>query len=123
MGTGTDIEHLRKILVGVKHLKRFDSPGEPMSAILAHALVDIQESCEEIVKLVSRMNDGDPGGEDQIYNVLIDVGEELRHVLYHVETANSTATFYPYILPKARRPIARRKIQLFCKTSNDSNRG
>ena len=95
MGTGTDIEHLRKILVGVKHLKRFDSPGEPMSAILAHALVDIQESCEEIVKLVSRMNDGDPGGEDQIYNVLIDVGEELRHVLYHV----GDCEFYSHLLP------------------------
>jgi hypothetical protein len=68
----------------IGRVSQFDSPGEPQAETLVHSLTDLEKSFREILdvllpKLLSESLDS-----DEINDVLLDIGEELRHVLYHI---------------------------------------
>jgi hypothetical protein len=76
---------LTERLARLKSVSQFDQPGEPQAATLAHSLTDLERSLREILEaLLPRLLD-ESLASDQLYDVLLDIGEELRHVLYHIK--------------------------------------
>jgi hypothetical protein len=77
-------QKLTRRLALVASVSRFDQSGEPQSATLAHALTDLEKSFREILdRLLPKLLD-ESLNPDQLDDVLLDIGEELRHVLYHI---------------------------------------
>ncbi len=75
---------LTERLSHVLNVSRFDQPGEPQAATLIHSLTDLEESFRTIlVTLLPRLLD-QRLNSDELNDVLLDIGEELRHVLYHI---------------------------------------
>lgn len=77
----------RRLAERLSHLKsvsQFDMPEEPQAATLAHSLTDLEKAFREVVDvLLPRLLD-ETLESDQLNDVLLDIGEELRHVLYHI---------------------------------------
>ena len=85
---------LTERLARVKTVSQFDQPGEPQAATLAHSLTDLEKSFREILDalLPRLLNESlDP---EQLNDVLLDIGEELRHVLYHIKDPR----FFGYLI-------------------------
>ena len=84
---------LSKNLRKSKKVNSFDVDGEKEADTLAYALLDIEESCkslitEQIPQLILTNT-----SEEKIDEILLDIGEELRHILYHVKDPR----FYEYL--------------------------
>ncbi len=85
-------------LARLKSVSQFDRPGEPQSATLAHSLTDLEKSFREILEeLLPKLLDGSLDSE-QLNDVLLDIGEELRHVLYHIKDPK----FFDYLIDDSR---------------------
>jgi len=78
----------------VKSISQFDQPGEPQAATLAHSLTDLEKSFREILDVLLPKLVDESLTPDQLNDVLLDVGEELRHVLYHIKDPK----FFGYLL-------------------------
>jgi hypothetical protein len=78
----------------VKSVSRFDRPGQPESGTLAHSLTDLEQSFREILDVLLPKLVDESLTPDQLNDVLLDVGEELRHVLYHIKDPK----FFGYLL-------------------------
>lgn len=75
------VERLSKI----DAVSRFDRRDEPQSATLVHALTDMEKSFREILDtLLPRLVD-EAADSDQIEDALLEIGEELRHIHYHLK--------------------------------------
>lgn len=75
---------LTERLALIKTVSKFDQPGEPQSATLAHSLTDLEKSFRTVTDvLLPRLLDRTVTPE-QLNDALLDVGEELRHILYHI---------------------------------------
>ncbi len=76
----------------IADISRFDSENEPQAWVIAHAFSDIEDSCIKLLELFQKLIP--PTGSDkEILDVLNDIGEELRHVLYHIRDMS----FYRYL--------------------------
>lgn len=85
---------LTERLARVKSVSQFDQPGEPQAATLAHSLTDLEKSFREILETqLPRLLD-ESLAPDQLNDVLLDIGEELRHVLYHIRDPK----FFDYLI-------------------------
>jgi RHS repeat-associated protein len=97
MDSQADIARLAKLFERVERLRTFGSHEDPESWALAHTLVDISESCEKIcrsmVPALMRTQD-----EQAIEDSLHDIGEELRHIHYHIKLSR----FYRYLQDKVQ---------------------
>lgn len=63
-------------------VSKFDD-DESEAGRLAHSLSDLERSFNEVLLgLLPALLRAD--GEELVYNVLLDIGEELRHILYHI---------------------------------------
>jgi hypothetical protein len=94
---------LAKCLSQCPQVRRFDRPDYPESTTLAHAFWDLEESFRAFLdvhlkKLVQE--DLDPA---TIHDVLHDIGEEFRHILYHIKDP----LYYRYLLSDAETPAER----------------
>jgi hypothetical protein len=78
----------------VNSVSRFDQPGEPQGATLAHSLTDLEQSFREILDMLLPKLLDESLTPDQLNDVLHDIGEELRHVLYHIKDPK----FFGYLL-------------------------
>ena len=66
-------------------VRKFDRPGEPQSVTLTHALTDLESSFRLILHtLLPKILDVSLD-ENDLNDALLDLGEELRHVLYHIK--------------------------------------
>lgn len=95
--TQDQISSLAKQLANCPEVQRYSEKAEKEEWTLAHALADIEDSCCKIFevylpKIVGKKNEN----ENEIYNTLLDIGEELRHILYHIEDPK----FYRYLIEK-----------------------
>ena len=84
---------LAKILSTCDQVTRYDSEREKEAWTLAHAFNDIEESFtkifgEQLPPLISGTK-----SSTEINDALLDIGEELRHVLYHI----GDPKFYRYL--------------------------
>lgn len=76
-----------------RKVNSYDREHEKESETLAHCFIDIEESCKCMLNelfpklLSSNMN------EDEVDEILLDIGEEFRHILYHIKDPK----FYKYL--------------------------
>ena len=88
---------LTRRLRAVPAVVRLNAPNEPQAATIAYALAELERSFREVVNnQLPRLLDQTIGA-DQLYEALLDLGEEFRHILYHLKDA----AFYSYILEDA----------------------
>ena len=78
------LEQLADKLNQFESIRRFDSGGETEAGRLAHSLSHLEESFIEILQnhlpVLLRIDD-----EESMNQALLDIGEELRHILYHIK--------------------------------------
>ena len=75
-----------------EQVRRFDSPSEKQAWALAHSLLDLAESFNAFLDdQLPRLQD--PISCDELHDVLMDIGEEFRHILYHIQDTH----FYAYL--------------------------
>lgn len=80
----SEIKKLAEKLQEYECVYKFDSDDEPEAWRIAHSLSDLEQSFKEILnnQLPSLLN---ANSEVEIHNSLIDIGEELRHIIYHIK--------------------------------------
>lgn len=75
---------LIKRLSELQSVRQFDIAGEPQAATLVHSLTDLEQSFQRILDdILPRLRD-DTLSAEGLEDVLREIGEELRHVLYHI---------------------------------------
>ncbi len=92
-----EIALLARLLEVSAQVRRFDTSDEPEAWALAHFLVDVSESMAKIQGslIPSLVSQDDAQGID---DTLHDIGEELRHLLYHLISSR----FYAYLREEDR---------------------
>lgn len=88
-----DIERLASLLALCPEVTRLNTPGEDEAWALAHHLTDLEEAFRVMLDdLFVKL--GSPEADAAArYEVLLDIGEELRHVMYHIREAR----FFKYL--------------------------
>jgi hypothetical protein len=78
----------------VSSVSRFDLPGEPQGSTIAHALLDLEDSFSVVLnELLPKLLDETKSSEE-VDELLLDIGEELRHILYHIRDARYFAYLF-----------------------------
>ena len=83
------MEYIEKLKVITHNLEKCErvtkhsTKEENQAGTLAHALIDIEKSIQEIKELIfklylTRLT------KDEVDDLILDIGEELRHILYHI---------------------------------------
>jgi len=83
---------LARKLEAVPEVARTASPGEPGGWRLAYSLTEMDASMSRIQQTLSRIRNEEVV-PTELHGLLIDIGDELRHVLYHVKDSG----FYAYL--------------------------
>jgi hypothetical protein len=82
-----------EVLSRCARVRQFDRPDELEASTLAHAFLDLEESFRSFVEQqLPDLMRGDLT-EAEVCDKLDDIGDELRHILYHVRDAR----FYRYL--------------------------
>lgn len=79
------VKALAEKLSRCNQVTRHNSEQEPQAWTLAHAFADLEESLhrildEQLPRLVQ-----EPLDDSSINNLLLEIGEEFRHILYHIK--------------------------------------
>jgi hypothetical protein len=75
---------LTERLSRLSSVSRFDVPGEPQAATLAHSFTDLEKSFHEFLEVLLPNLLDESSDPDQLSNTLLGIGEEFRHILYHI---------------------------------------
>lgn len=67
--------------------------AEPESHTLAHAIADVAQSVERFRSEILPALLDESRSADELKDALLDMGEELRHILYHARDAK----FFAYV--------------------------
>jgi hypothetical protein len=93
------MEYSEKLKILAQNLRKsekvnsFDSVEERESETLAHSFLDIEESCRTLLNNLFPKLETTTLSQDEINELLFDIGEELRHILYHINDPK----FYDYL--------------------------
>lgn len=87
-----NIIELAKKLQTYPSITKFDSNNEKEAWRIAHSLKDIQESSSAIFDLLPKLETAN--SEKEAYETLLDIGEEFRHIMYHIRDPG----FFKYLL-------------------------
>jgi hypothetical protein len=69
----------------IASVAQFDLPNEPQGSTVANALSDLEDSFSAVLNdLLPKLLDQTKSAEE-LDTVLLDIGEELRHILYHIK--------------------------------------
>ena len=64
---------------------RYDTADSPESSTLAHAFLDLADSFQQFLTVhLPKLEDASMT-PDQRYDVLLDIGDEFRHIMYHLQ--------------------------------------
>ena len=88
-----DIDILADRFAVLKEVSQFDKDDEPAAWNIAYNFSELEGSFRKFVELHLPKLNSDDLSQDEIYEVLLDIGEEFRHILYHLRDA----PFYGYI--------------------------
>lgn len=70
-----------------------DEPSRKEAAFaISHGLIDMEESFHRIIEISNQMQ-GRDFSEGELEGALHDIGEELRHIIYHINDMK----FYDYL--------------------------
>ncbi len=79
-----EINALAEKLQKYECVSKLDSDNDPEAWRLAHSLIDPEESFKEILdNSLPALRKA--SSEEEIHDALLDIGEELRHILYHIK--------------------------------------
>ncbi len=81
------------VLSKSQKVNSYNDDKEKESNVLAHSLLDIEESSKEIINSLLPKLISNNLSEEEIDDVLFDLGEELRHILHHINSPK----FYEYL--------------------------
>jgi hypothetical protein len=84
LGELENVEKLAEILSRSKNVTRFDDNDNKEAWTIAYGFRDIEESFQEFLKLLHKLLD-DKITDSEINDLLFDIGEEFRHILYHIK--------------------------------------
>jgi glucose-6-phosphate-specific signal transduction histidine kinase len=83
--TPETIAAIAKRLSALPSVSRYDLSEERQAETIAHAAADIERSCRELTdKILPRLLDQSLD-QQALEDVLFDLGDELRHIIYHVQ--------------------------------------
>ena len=88
-----ELKELAERLEISQHVKRYDTPEEKQTWTLAHNLLDLEESFRTFLDQQLPRLKKEELTSDQINDILVEIGEELRHILYHIRDSE----FYSYL--------------------------
>jgi hypothetical protein len=90
---GADLKVLAERLAQCKEVTRFDEGEECEAWTLAHAFADLEESLRTFLdEQLPRLTEGQLEASE-IHELLLEIGEEFRHILYHIKDPK----FYRYL--------------------------
>jgi hypothetical protein len=90
------IKALAERLMTCEQVVRYDTDEEKEAWTLTHTFSDLEKSFHTyLTDLLPRLCRGELSAAD-VCDTLLDIGEELRHILYHLEDTK----FYAYIADK-----------------------
>ncbi|MBC7487906.1 MAG: hypothetical protein H7282_14280 [Cytophagaceae bacterium] len=81
------IHKLQEAIINLEKCERvikYNTKEENQASTLAHALIDIEESIDVIKNKIPQIYSNDLTKEE-VDDLVLDIGEELRHVLYHIK--------------------------------------
>jgi hypothetical protein len=93
------MEKTKKIKTIINNLKKskkvnsFNDGDEFEYSTLAHSFLDMEDSCKLLLNKYFPKFLKDNIDEEEIDETLFDIGEELRHILYHINDPK----FYKYL--------------------------
>lgn len=87
------IELIVSTLKKSKQVTSLDRDNDIEAYNIAHALFDIEEAAKTITELRLKL-ESNTLGEMEINDVLTDIGDELRHILYHIKDMK----YYDYLI-------------------------
>jgi ATP:corrinoid adenosyltransferase len=88
-----ELKALAECLNRCEHVTRYDTEAEKQAWTLAHSLLDLAKSFRTILdEQLPQLRDEALSCEE-IHDVLLEIGEEFRHILYHVRDPE----FYAYL--------------------------
>ena len=80
----SEIINLTHTLEKCERVTRYSTKEENQAGTLAHALIDMEESMHKIIEEhLPKLYNSNINSE-QIDDIILDIGEELRHILYHI---------------------------------------
>jgi hypothetical protein len=86
---------LERRLSRVPEVMKFDEPGEPQGHTIAHALSGWEHSFTEILDvLLPKLLENEEATSEDLNDTLHDIGDELRHILYHIHDTR----YFGYLL-------------------------
>lgn len=88
-----DISALAERLSRCESVRRLDENGEEEAWTLAHAFSDLEQSFQTVLQDHLPRLTQDSLEPEEASDLLLDIGEELRHILYHVHDPK----FYRYL--------------------------
>ncbi|HXD30443.1 MAG TPA: hypothetical protein VN643_04985 [Pyrinomonadaceae bacterium] len=88
-----DFMALAALLQQCPEVTRYDTAEEDEASTLAHDFADLEESFREILfSLFPQLMNRDVDSAKR-YDLLLDIGEEFRHILYHIKNSK----FYDHL--------------------------
>src|SRR5487761_556180 len=90
---GTELKNLAERLEKCAEVTRYDSKEEKEAWTLAHDFLDLEESFRRFLDGYLLRLKTEKLPPEQVKDLLIDIGEEFRHILYHVRNSR----FYRYL--------------------------
>ncbi|NQY42021.1 MAG: hypothetical protein HRT87_01585 [Legionellales bacterium] len=88
---------LLEALTLCNQIKKYDQPNESQADTLSHSLLDIEESFNKVFStLIPKISKS--SNSDEIYDALLDIGEEFRHIIYHIKDPD----FFNYLFEKSK---------------------
>ena len=95
--TAAIVKQLAERLSECLEVTRYNSDQHNEAWALAVSLSDIEASCRTFLKEQLPHLAGDNLTPAEAYEVLLDIGEEFRHILYHII---EQPMFYRYLAPE-----------------------
>ena len=89
----TDLKTLADHLSKCPDVTRLDQGDEKEAWTLAHTFGDLEESFRKVLEEQLPRLTQDQLEVSEIYELLLEIGEEFRHILYHIKDSK----FYRYL--------------------------
>jgi len=100
LGKVEDWKPLVEKLSSLKEVRRHDDEDNDEAWVLAHAFADLEESSRRFLDVQLPKLVEEDLTEEELLDVLFDIGEELRHILYHIRDPR----FYRYLSEESAPP-------------------
>lgn len=88
-----DMRALAELLSRCPQVSKFDDSQNREAWTLAHAFADLEDSFRRLLERQFPKLAQSELSPSEINDLLLEIGEELRHILYHIKTSG----FYGYL--------------------------